>query len=155
MVKLALTRHLEKLIYEHTSAGDWNIFSCFEVMIGISGDEIVDFITTSATNEIRCYEIKTSKSDLNSNARKTFVGDFNYFVMPQALWDDLNKHSKWEAYNGVGVLIDNGNFLECVRNAKRKHIHFAERAKIMESLVRSMSREIKKFYKIKGYWEAF
>lgn len=154
MAKSLITRQLEAHLYKFTGSDNWMSYGCFEVTLGISGDEIVDFITTDAKNEIRCYEIKVSKADLNSGAKKSFVGDFNYFVMTRELWNALNKERKWEAYYGIGVLVDNEYGLECVRKAKRKPVHFATRAKLMGSMVRSMSREIRKFYKIKGYWEA-
>ena len=42
-------------------------------------------MTMDCKGFFRCYEIKTSKSDFKSKAKKSFVGDFNYFVLMQKL----------------------------------------------------------------------
>ncbi|MBL1229188.1 hypothetical protein IW492_08065 [Enterococcus sp. BWB1-3] len=46
--------------------------------------------------EWRCYELKISKADFHSKAKLSFVGHYNYFVMPEALYekvkDDIPGH---------------------------------------------------------------
>lgn len=53
----------------------------------------------------RCYEIKVSKGDFYSSHKLTFVGDFNYFVMPIELYpvvrDDIPKGIGCYVYDGV------------------------------------------------------
>lgn len=52
----------------------------------------------------RCYEIKTSKADFYSKHKWTFIGDYNYFVMPAELYeivkDDIPKEIGCYVYNG-------------------------------------------------------
>ncbi|EIT85932.1 hypothetical protein A374_08854 [Fictibacillus macauensis ZFHKF-1] len=86
----------------------------------------------------RCYEIKVSKSDFYSKAKKTFVGHLNYFVLTKELYeivkDDIPKH--------IGVYI--GGI--CVKKAKKQELHVDEEI-LKNSLVRSLSREVNKQYK--------
>lgn len=53
------------------------------------------------TREWRCYELKVSKADFRSTAKLSFVGNYNYFVLPQKLFDEV----KAEIPTGIGVLV--------------------------------------------------
>ena len=57
-MKTDLTRQAEKCLWHETNR--MGVFGCFEVTIGWSGTERVDYITYSTDNTIRCYEIKVS-----------------------------------------------------------------------------------------------
>lgn len=39
----------------------------------------------------RCYEVKTSKQDFYSPHKWTFVGDYNFFVMPESLYEEVHQ----------------------------------------------------------------
>ena len=63
------------------------VFGCFEVTIGYAGKERVDFMTYEPAKKVfRCYEIKVTKEDFHSPAKKSFLGDFNYYVLTRELW---------------------------------------------------------------------
>lgn len=166
MTKSNLTKDCEAALWrENTRMG---IFGCFEVSIGWEGREIVDFITYKSNNEFRCYEIKVSKADFHSKAKLSFVGDFNYFVMPVALYDELKRETKKEAEknpfykgdndkafdlrmkgSGIGVYtVDPSGILKCVVNAKRKNVSHGMKSTLLESMVRSLNREVKKFMRL-------
>lgn len=158
MAKTELTRLAERLIYGHTNK--MGTFGCFEVTLGWFGKEIVDFITYDTNAEIRCYEIKVSKADFNSNAKKTFVGHFNYFIMPEWLYKELMDEPQsglkmWVNSYGVGVFTfkENSRSLYCAKKAKRRNVTHAKSSEVLESMLRSTNREMKKFYKVKPYWE--
>jgi len=51
----------------------------------------------------RCYEIKSSKADFYSRAKKTFIGHYNYYVMPQELYEIVKKDIPEDI--GVFVLV--------------------------------------------------
>lgn len=51
--------------------------------------------------EWRCYELKVTKSDFHSTAKLSFVGHYNYFVLPYALYQAVAD----EIPAGIGVLI--------------------------------------------------
>lgn len=156
MAKTELTKLGEKRLWQHTNK--MGTFGCFEVTIGWFGKEIVDYITYDTNGECRCYEIKTSKSDFMSKANLTFVGHFNYFVMPRALYNELraenNKVLLREVNSyGVGVYVFSENGFESEVKAKRRKVTHGKMGEILESMLRSTSREVQKFYREKPYWE--
>lgn len=73
-----------------------------------------------------CYEVKSSVEDFHSKNGHNFIGDYNYYVMPEEVYDKV----KDEIPCGVGVFIPtikvlgyNGNNwyeLGFARKAKRK-----------------------------------
>src|SRR5690606_41305998 len=94
------------------------VFGCFEVTIGWWGKERVDYITYDTKGIWRCYEIKVSKSDFYSKAKKTFVGHFNYYVMP----DDLYEQVKDDIPNHIGV----HNGFRVIKNPKKQKLKVNE-----------------------------
>ena len=136
IAKTELTKKLERDIWKTTQKQ--GTFGCFEVTIGWFGKERVDYITYNTKGEFRCYEVKVSKADFNSKAKKTFVGHFNYFVMPQELYDEV----KNVIPNHIGVYI--GQRLE--KRAKRQELGVDEQV-LKDSMIRSLYREFEKQYK--------
>ncbi|MBF8808055.1 MAG: hypothetical protein IC227_06605 [Enterococcus lacertideformus] len=51
--------------------------------------------------EWRCYELKVTKADFRSTAKLSFVGHYNYFVFPRALYEEV----KPEIPTEIGVLV--------------------------------------------------
>ncbi|HIW71357.1 MAG TPA: hypothetical protein H9875_01895 [Candidatus Levilactobacillus faecigallinarum] len=51
--------------------------------------------------EWRCYELKVTKSDFHSHAKLSFVGHYNYFVLPLKLYQEI----KDEIPAKIGVLL--------------------------------------------------
>ena len=170
MAKTEKTRFIERILWANKN--EQGLFGCFEVTIGWFGNEIVDFITYKTNGEFRCYEIKVSKSDFNSGAKLSFHGDFNYYVMPTELYEQLKTDAykefkdreNHEAFKntfddrlknwGVGLItVSERGFLLTKINAKRKPVGMGTRGILLESMTRSLNREVKKFYKVKGYWE--
>ena len=39
--------------------------------------------------EWRCYELKVTKADFRSTAKPSFVGHYNYFVLPSKLYEEV------------------------------------------------------------------
>lgn len=70
-----------------------------------------------------CYEVKSSVEDFHSKNGHNFIGDFNYYVMLEEVYEKV----KDEIPYGVGVLVPfNEHYkgewynLESVKKAKRK-----------------------------------
>lgn len=70
-----------------------------------------------------CYEIKSSVEDFHSKNGHNFIGDFNYYIMPEEVYALVSKEIP---YN-VGVYVPDGISqcgtyydLKCVKRAKRK-----------------------------------
>ncbi|MCY9532954.1 hypothetical protein M5X04_26960 [Paenibacillus alvei] len=136
MAKSEATIELERKIYVATNKK--GIFGCFEVTIGWFGTERVDYMTYDTRGIWRCYEIKASKSDFYSKAKKTFVGHFNYFVMTRELYEQV----KHDIPDGIGVYVGGAS----VKRAKRRELSVDEQT-LKNSLIRSLSREADKLAK--------
>lgn len=135
MAKTDLTLKLEREIWEATHKQ--GVFGCFEVTIGWFGKERVDYITYDTKGIWRCYEIKVSKSDFRSKAAKTFIGHYNYYVMPKELFDKV----KDEIPRHIGVYVNGA----CVKNPKKQKLDIDEQT-LKDSLIRSLYREFEKQY---------
>lgn len=134
--KTELTLELEKSLYFKTSKQ--GVFGCFEMTIGFYGNERVDYITYDTKGIWRCYEIKVSKSDFHSKASKTFVGNYNYYVMPRELYEEV----KNEIPKHIGVHTSGC----CIKNAKKQELQVDEQI-LKDSLIRSLYRDSEKLYK--------
>lgn len=117
-------------------------FACFEVTIGFntktSQKQRVDYMTYNTKGEWRCYEVKISKADFHSKAHNTFVGHFNYYVMPKELYEQV----KSEIPSHIGVYI--GDY--SIKKAKRQELTIDEDI-LKNSMIRSLYREFEKQYK--------
>lgn len=113
-------------------------FGCFEVTIGFGGSERVDYMTYDTKGVFRCYEIKVSKSDFHSKAAKSFVGHYNFYVMPQSLYDAV----KDEIPPHIGVYAGGC----CVKRAKKQQLGVPETV-LKDSMIRSLHRDSDKLYR--------
>lgn len=107
-------------------------FRCLEVTIGINGTERVDFLTWDTKGAWKAYEIKVTKSDFHSKCANSFVGNYNYYAMPAALYEQVQD----EIPAHIGVVCDGCGVV--------KHAHRVETSVphdvLMTSLMRSMCR---------------
>jgi len=103
--------------------------------------EIVDCMQYEQDRDIfRCYEIKVSKQDFYSKCKKTFVGNYNYYVMPKVLFEQV----KNDVPENIGVLNE---YCNCLKRPKRTELKF-DKEKLLISLIKSLNREnYKNFYK--------
>lgn len=103
--------------------------------------EICDFMVYEQNKDIfRCFEIKISKQDFYSKAKKTFVGNYNYYAMPKDLYEQVKNDIPKE----VGVVDQYGNSLKRARKVNLK----VSKTKLLISMIKSLNREnYKNFYK--------
>lgn len=155
-MKTDLTRMAEKCLWHHTNK--MGTFGCFEVTLGFGGDERVDFMTYETDNTIRCYEIKVTMADLKSEAALTFVGDYNYLVVTEDLWAAIceDDNLAWKLY-GAGMYVFSPDAprptLRNVKKARKCNVDMGTRCTVLESMIRSLNREVSKFYEIAPFWE--
>lgn len=79
---------------------------------------ICDFVTTKINFEnhkipyVICYEIKVSFEDYQYSGNGTnFVGDENYYVMPEELINEIISKNAQAKFTGVGIYsYKNGRF---------------------------------------------
>jgi hypothetical protein len=137
VAKSELTKQIEKAIYNNTIK--MGVYGCLEVSIGWNCAERVDFMTYNTNGEFRCYEIKVSKADFRSNCKASFVGNYNYYVMPNELYEQV----KGEIPKGIGVYAFDGRFVRCVKRPKRTELTI-DALLLSGYLIRALSRETEK-----------
>lgn len=157
-MKSPTTNHIEYLIFKHTHK--LGTYGCREVKIGgvktkrfiTDNQEFVDYMTITSDGEITCYEIKSSLEDIKSNARLSFYGHKNYFVMPTELYNDICNESwflrKLENHT-VGVIsVNKLDDLKVVKKCKRKKLSIGTQTILLESFAKSTARDVAKLYQL-------
>ncbi|MFC6205992.1 hypothetical protein [Levilactobacillus tongjiangensis] len=101
-MKTKLTLSMEQTLYYYCREA--GAFAVEEVTMP-DDQGIVDTLSyqelPSGDIEWRCYELKVTKSDFHSKAKLSFVGHYNYFVLPLDLYQEVAD----EIPAGIGVLI--------------------------------------------------
>ena len=126
-----LSLSLQKHINPHN---DTRIYWAREVTFdyGTTNAIRVDFMKFKPVNnsvsgiekgDFYCYEVKSSVEDFHSKNGHNFIGDYNYYVMPEEVFEKIKKEIPYY----VGVLVPDGkNYsgewydLKSVKKAKRK-----------------------------------
>jgi hypothetical protein len=135
MSKSSKTYELEEIIT--LACARMNRVGCPEVTLDDWG--IVDFVSMDmdGARTVRCYELKISKSDFLSDAKKTFIGDFNYYVIPTELWQDIKGHV--EPGIGVWTIDKHGN--PSVKKKAQKMQCKMDRNRVLGKILRALNRE--------------
>jgi len=103
------------------------------------------------SHQWRCYEVKVSKGDFRSKAKTSFVGHYNYYVMPNALYktcvDEIPIHIGVMVYmpyekDVVSERLGKGT-LTIVKKAKKQKLGVDE-GQLMNAFLHSLFREVKK-----------
>lgn len=147
MAKTQATIDLENALDE--SGRKKREYGCKEVTIGFHreghGDEIVDYMTMDAQSVFRCYELKVTLSDLKTDNKKSFYGDYNYLVVSESLYRQNPVWDNWiPPY--CGILC--GTLLKTVRSARKKQISDDTRNMLKDSLIRTL------YWKMVTYMDA-
>lgn len=142
---------LENALIDETR--DSGIYGCEEITIGFAnnghGDEVVDFMTMDSKGIIKCYELKVTKQDLKSKAKKSWYGNYNYLVTTAELYEKIDN---WDDYipNDIGIIVGRLNYigkmyLSVERKCKKKKIDAETQIMLKESMVRSMYHKMLKY----------
>lgn len=126
-----LSLSLEKHLNPHD---DTRIYVAKEVTFdyATSNARRVDYIRFKPINntvsgiekgDFYCYEIKSSVEDFHSKNGHNFIGDFNYYVMPEEVYVKVMHEIPYD----VGVYIPENRYYQCdwynlknVKKARRK-----------------------------------
>ena len=65
---------------------------------------------------VHCYEVKSSVEDFRSKNGHNFLGDFNYYVMPEEVLEEIRSLIPWD----VGVYVPQDAGLHCAKRARRR-----------------------------------
>lgn len=149
------TKELEQIAYMNL----WKqgTYLCFEVQMPqkdgshyMINNERVDLLSYETKGVWRFYELKVSKSDFHSKCKKTFLGNFNYYIMPYDLYEQVAN----EIPENIGVYVanDRGSFW-CVKKPKRQELQ-VNHEYLMFNFMQALSREYRKYRKSmnKGTW---
>ena len=156
MAKTQLTCDIEEALYFYGLEQDEIVMR--EVSV-TDGRGVVDTFARrtkpDGTHEWRCYEIKVSKTDFKSTAKVSFIGHYNYYVMPKPLYDAV----KDEIPGFVGAIVylpfdsercggalTKGS-LSIVKKASRQELSVDEQ-QLKDSLFNSMFRKVHKTHKL-------
>ena len=156
MAKTKLTRDIEETLYFYGLEQSEIIVE----EVSMPDDRgIVDTLACrtkpDGTHEWRCYELKVSKPDFKSTAKISFVGHYNYYVMPKPLYDAV----KDEIPNHVGAMVylpfdvvPEGDVLtkgslSIVKKASKQEL-LVEDGQLMIAFVHSLFREVRKAKKL-------
>ena len=129
MSRPEITKHLSKLLEKYIDPhNDTRIYWAREVTFDYAtGNTIrVDYMRFKPVNntvsgiekgDFYCYEIKSSVEDFNSKHGHNFIGDMNYYVMPQEVLEAVRDKIPY----AVGVLVPNiYGHLRVAKTARRK-----------------------------------
>lgn len=124
---------------ETIALATWKLgqIGCPEVGLGEEG--IIDYITMEMTGDrlVRCYELKITKEDFLSDAKKTFIGDYNYYVIPTSLWNAVRSHIA----PGIGCwCMDNRGQAQCMLEAERRECSL-DRNYVARRIIHGLRRE--------------
>ena len=157
-MKSPTTKHIEYLLFQHTHK--LGTYGCREVKIGgvktrkfiTDKKEFVDYMTITSDGEITCYEIKSSLEDIKSNARLSFFGHKNYFVMPKGVYEKICNESwflrKLENQT-IGVRsVNDFDKLKIIKKCKRKKLSIGTQTILLESFAKSTARDAAKLYQL-------
>ena len=95
---------------------------------------IADAVQVDNYGVITCFELKVTKSDFHSDAKLSFIGNKNYYVMPEKLYEQV----KDEIPPNIGVLVPLGNKdLQSVKKCKSQEMVFDKEAVLIAMVTAS------------------
>lgn len=155
-MKTKLTTQLEETLYAYCAEN--GAVAAEEVTIP-DANGIVDTLSyqqlPNGDLEWRCYELKVTKNDFHSSAKLSFIGHFNYFVLPHTLYQEVAN----EISADIGVLsyhaydqarlnqatdpVSTPGYLMVEKRARRQTLQVDE-AQLMNRFILSLNREVHK-----------
>lgn len=141
-MKTELTKQIEKQIFirfnDKYGRGITAVFECPIGKMFLNDYGTVDAISYNQTkDEFICFEIKVSVSDFHSKAKKTFVGNKNYYAMPKELYEKV----KNEIPKEIGCYILEPIYKDCsyyqfycVKKCKPKNLEVSKEELLMSML---------------------
>lgn len=141
------TKEIEHIAYNYFWKQGW--YGVFECAVPRSYTnkyhrERVDFVSYETNGIFRFYEIKISKSDFHSSAKLTWLGHYNYYIMPIDLYNQVKDEIPKEI--GVWVVYDK-DYIECKKKPKKCELK-VNKDDMLFAMFQALSREYKKYRNI-------
>ena len=152
-----VTEELSRLLEKHINPNnDPRIYWAKEVTFNYATNNRVrvDYMVFKPLNnsvsgiekgDFYCYEIKSCKEDFESGHGLNFIGDYNYLVLPQELYEEIKTSIPYY----VGVYVPSGeswHSLKCVKKAQRS-TRTKSVSEMLLMMFRSSNRELLKIRK--------
>ena len=137
-----------KLFYKYTKLTEQQMLDKGFKKQWHTDTEIVDILLWQNNKNIwKCFEIKISYSDFKSSASKTFIGNYNYYIVPDTLYDKI----KDEVPNNIGIYVYNTvestyryyKYLKCVKRSKKQDLQCTQ-DEMYYAMIKSLYREVSK-----------
>ena len=149
MVTNLTTKEIEYIAYNHLWKKGW--YGVFEVaipraIINKYHRERVDLLSYETSGIYRAYEIKRNKSDFYSDCAWSWIGNYNYFIMPYDLYKEVKQDIPKDI--GVWVIREYSKSMECIKKPKYRKL-LCTPEDMMFSMLQGLSREYKKYRKFK------
>lgn len=111
--------------------------------------EIVDMLLWQSNKNIwKCFEIKISYSDFKSSAAKTFVGNYNYYILPDTLISQVEylipKEIGIYSYATVEPQYSWENRFTNYRKGRKQELGCTQ-DEIYYGMIKSLYRELQKY----------
>lgn len=157
MSKTNLTKEIEERLHvfyseTHHCAEEVTLPEKLEVYTKKSGKEDcrhyerIDFVACRCGKDYQkrnkifvCIEIKISKTDFFSDCANSFVGNKNYYAMPQKLYDEVMDSIPAH----VGVLVPHKNSMKIIKQARVVKMQIPQDV-LLHAMLRSCYRDVKK-----------
>jgi hypothetical protein len=144
------TKQITHLFYKFLDKK--GVYVCTEATIplmvnGVERKQRVDIMSYDYKNIWRCYEIKMSKIDFKSKASHSFHGNYNYYVIPNKLYDAI----KNDVPKGIGVYtvdLDNNGVIELLIESDYRRMNI-KLENMQYYFIYSLAREVSKYMEIK------
>ena len=95
----------------------------------------------------RGFELKLTKQDFHSSAAHTFIYNYNYYLMPYSLFQEIEEEIP--DFVGVWVCYDSSMDIQCIKRPKKQKLQ-CNHDDLLFSMFQSLSREFNK-QKIKEF----
>lgn len=88
-----------------------------------------------------CYEVKSSVEDFRSKNGHNFIGDFNYYVMPEDVFEKVKNEIPYY----VGVFVPSSDVWKALKSVKKAKRKDRERpvSEMLLMMFRSAAREVR------------
>lgn len=160
MTRSETTKLLSKLTEKHINPNDDSrIYWAKEITFDYATTHAirVDYMQFKPINntvsgiehgDFYCFEVKSSVDDFHSKNGHNFIGDFNYYVMPEDVYNAVEAEIPY----GIGVYIPTTkmNELRVIRYARRNRIRKRSLAEMLFMMYRSAARDICKIRRKKA-----
>lgn len=142
-----ITKRLSNCLERHIKANDTRVYWAKEVTFdyGTKDAGRVDYMRYKPKNntvsgiekgDFYCYEIKSCLDDFCSKHGHNFIGDFNYYILPQEVFREVRE----EIPDYIGCYIPVGRELEVAKKAKRRDRNRAT-SEMLLMMFRSCARD--------------